>query len=337
MKLHPLRRTAAAAVVGSVALTGLMAAAPSPATAATTYGSVSLDVDAHDDEDCDATSVPSGPASAALTDNGVPVTQSFAVTGTVTDPDNPADVTTLAGNASIRTTVTPIAGGPATVTVTGSAAASANARLGSASVCDGHAYGNGYSEFGFKLAAPMWVTITGTGAGTGAGSASLSVGSDAISVGVDVAPRTTSTSTALLPAGDYWFGANVSANARGASTGTPRSSSITASLGLRLDPVGAASALAGPGAKFVSLGGRNCATNSVTATFAKSVKKKATQVQLNVNDKKRLKIAKPKKLRKTRSVVLGGLTPSAATTVSAVIKLKNGKKVTVSRSYLACS
>jgi hypothetical protein len=213
------------------------------------------------------------------------------------------------------------------------------ARLGAAATeCTAYANASAGTHFDFKLAAPMWVTASASIAGTTGGNGYVEIDGD-LGGGLEVwaSNKTSGSATTLLPAGDYTLYAYSYASGRTTSTTGAQRNAVTGSYAVSLDPVGAAGAVTGKGAKFVSFGERNCANNSVTASFGKILKKKAKRVQVTVNGAKRLNISKAKKLKKTRSVVLGGIAPTAPATVAATVTLKNGKKVTVSRSYLACS
>ena len=329
MKRLLVRRSAAGLALGALAATGL-ASVPTAAQAVITSAEISSNT-YFDDNECSSTVSAPDPADAPFSDNGVPVTLSHSVTGTSTDGVNPADISDLSASSTMTATVSPVTGGPATITVTGSAHARALPRIAN-SVCEGYARGYERASGDFVLTQPTWVTITATASGKG-GSSFGEVYNQTGDLYLQTADRSQGTVSALFPAGPASFYFSVEANADATDAGR-RTADYAASYKVDLQPVGTATAAAGKGKAYAVFGARDCATGNVTADITKKAKKKAKQILVKVNGKKVANL-KGKKLKK-RTLVLPAA-PSSAAEVVATITLKNGKKVTVTRSYLACS
>ncbi|SFD02106.1 hypothetical protein SAMN04487968_12210 [Nocardioides terrae] len=94
----------------------------------------------------------------------------------------------------------------------------------------------------------------------------------------------------------------------------------------------ARSAASGRGAKFVTLpAAMSCQTHSAVLKFSRKAKRSAAKAVVRANGKKvkQIRTFKPRK-----RVVVKRL--PAGATLSVVVKLKNGKKATVRRSYWSC-
>ncbi|GAA1540115.1 hypothetical protein [Nocardioides humi] len=333
MKRLLFRRSAVGLALGALAATGL-ASVPSPAQAAVSNAWVNVYADVHDDAggSCVATPTGSSPSDVAWSDNGLTVTHSYAETGTVTAPGN--DVTTMSSSATSSVSSTPLGAAPATIKATGSVSASAVPNT-PATVCDGHASASTDVDGDFVLPQPMWATVTVTGTGTGGAYTGGYVEIDLPdgSLYLQATKRSQGTVTALLPAGSVGVSVETWIDAYGGEAGR-NTGSFAISANIDLQPVGAGSAVSGKGKAYAQFGARDCATGNISAAITKKAKKKAKQVLVKVNGAKVAKL-KGKKLKK-RTLVLPAA-PGSAAEVTATIKLKNGKKVTVTRSYLACS
>ncbi|WGY02736.1 hypothetical protein QI633_03025 [Nocardioides sp. QY071] len=340
MKRLLVRRSAVGLALGALAAAG-MASIPAPAHAVIADPTVGASVNSYseyydDDVDhwvnCDETGVVDVDDSVVWSDNGVPVSRSVSAAGTYTDPNNAADKVNVSASGSATVSSTPFTGGTAPTTITGSAQATASAiSQGASTKCDTNVNSEAGASGGLVLTQPMWVTLTVNGDGSGYGGVSFG-GSDG---GAQIAAgkRGSASASALIPAGEayFYFSASASAEADGADEG---SRSYAATFKIELQPLGSATVLTGKGKGYAQFAARDCATGNVTAAITKKAKKKAKQVLINVNGAKVAKL-KGKKLKK-RTLVLPAA-PSSAAEVVATITLKNGKKVTVTRSYLACS
>ncbi|GAA1540124.1 hypothetical protein [Nocardioides humi] len=340
MKRLLVRRGAAGLALGALAATGL-ASIPTAAHAAVAYatvgGSAYSGSDYYDDNtdtwvDCDESGVLDADETAPWSDNGVPVSRGYSMAGTYTDPANTVDKVNVSASGSATVSSTPFTGGGTPTTITGTAQATAAAiSQGATTRCDTYVSSQSGAQGELVLTQPVWVTLTVSGNGNGGGFIQLG-GSDGGAY-VGVGKRGTASASALLSPGEvnFSFNASVGASAEGTAEGT---SSYSGTFKIELQPVGSASAISGKGKAYTQFGARDCATGNVTAAITKKAKKKAKQIVVSVNGKKAVKL-KGKKLKK-RALVLPAA-PSSAAEVTAKITLKNGKKVTVTRSYLACS
>ncbi|MCR1783737.1 hypothetical protein KVF89_14450 [Nocardioides carbamazepini] len=214
-------------------------------------------------------------------------------------------------------------------------------------LCEGFASVAGQAHGEFALAQPMWATISWTTGGQGPeGSGYVDLALEDGRLRVETLVRTSGSMTALLPAGSVALDLYGKTSAY-ADDSRYRTASYSSSIDIDLQPMGAATAAdidlqpmgaataaAGKGKGYTQFGARDCATGNVAAAITKKAKKKAKQVVITVNGAKVAKVA-GKKLKK-RTLVLPAA-PASAAEVVATITLKNGKKVTVTRSYLACS
>ncbi len=276
----------------------------------------------------------SPPDGSTWSDNGAPFTASHSDTGTSTAGGDPADVVDLAAAYSATIKATPIDGGPATITASGWARASAVPRLAS-SVCRSEIYALAEADGEFTLAKPMWAVITlDGGRATKGGQGRVELHLQDGEIDLDIPGRTTSTTTALLPAGEVELEFEASTN--WAYSPDPASRNVYAEPKAKIEllPLGHPSVAAGKAKAFVQLRARACGNGAVAAALTKKVAKKAKRVTVTVNGKKAATF-QGKKLKK-RSFSLAAASSSKANVV-ATVTLKNGKKVTVTRSYLACS
>jgi len=340
MKRLIVRRSAVGLALGALAATGLASvAAPAQAVIAdpNVGGGVSSNSSFYDDDinnwvDCDETGVVDVDGSIAWSDNGVPVSRSVSAAGTYTHPDNAADKVNVSGSGSATVSSTPFTGGAAPTTITGSAQATASAiSQGASTNCDTNVSADAGASGGLVLTQPVWVTLTVTGDGSGYGG--IAFGGEDGGAQIAAGKRGSASASALIPAGEAYFYFSASANAEADGT-LEGSRSYAATFKIELQPVGSATALTGKGKGYTQFGARDCATGNVTAAITKKAKKKADQILIKVNGAKVAKL-KGKKLKK-RTLVLPAA-PASAAEVVATITLKNGKKVTVTRSYLACS
>lgn len=335
MKLGSVRRGASAVLVGSVALAGVLAA-PSPAQAVIVDGYIYAGGYAYNSAGTCTETYGGSSDSGDFIDNGGPVSKTSSRSITIRNDNAPNEVATVTTSSTVRATSTPLGGAGAARIDIGFAHA-ANLAGAATGPCKPYGYADGNLSIEFNLPAPMWLTMSGSGSGSG-GAAMVELWNAAGSAGavLGVAPRASGSATAYLPAGSYVLDANGSARV-GTSNGTVvTASSFSGNVGIDLRPMGEAGAPAGRGARFVAFGGRNCATGAVDATLTRAVKKHAKSVRLLANGRRVANFAKPRKL-KPRALGIGGFASNAPATATAVITLKNGKKVTVSRSYLACS
>lgn len=337
-----LRRGAAGFAVGALALAASVsvpASAPAAVAEARTGGHLALD---HLDN-CRKVLAGSPPANVPWSDDGVEVTNRMSRTGTVTRNLDENDITDAAATSAVTIRSTPLeAPAPASIVTRGSASASLATRQGSATLCAPHLISGGHAAGRFTLAQPTWVEITGTAVSAGEGTAwgvgygALElVGADAAVVRAEVRNSSSTTVSALLPAGPVEV--SFAVQTRTALTSAPpvsRSASTEVSFTANLVPDGHASAAKGKAKRLVSLGRRDCATGKVGVALTKRAVAQARSVALEVTGRKKAKRFQGRTLRK-RTIRLAA-PAKRDVRVTATVTLKNGKKVKVSRSYKAC-
>lgn len=337
MQNQHVRRGAIGLAASALALAGI-AAAPTSAHAAIDWGQVDVGINfsTYPPEKCHVSGA-TIPAALELQDNGVPVSQSWSGTVTGSNTENPSEVSDLAASSQITASMTPVGSGPITLKASVSAAASASTNVAD-SPCWMSASANPRVEAYFTLPQPMWVTIAGSGDGNGNAQAAV-FADDSSGGGLAIGPRGQGSTTMLVPAGDV--GLQVEARADVGVGDAVHSRSYAGSFTIELAPVttpaapnGSGSTVAGSSKGTVVLGARDCASGGIAVALTKKAKKKATQVRVAVNGAKVAKL-KGKKL-KPRTIVVPAAR-SAAVEVTVQVKLKNGKKATIKRSYQACA
>lgn len=328
MKHLSVRRSAAGLFVASTALAGL-AAVPSPAHAAPNLDGgmgVDLTFSYEGGGGCSTPTAADSPG-VLIADTGKPVTQTWSDAKTSVAGGNPADITDLRASGTATISATPVGTAGTTIKGTARVTASVVPRL-SATVCKGQAQAVHQVGGVFMVAKPMWVTVAAQGSGRGTLQVFAAVDSEpTVTV---LANRGNGSTTSLLPAGEATFSAVTATDAR---TAGPRTASFTGSFSIRFAPLGEASPVTGKGRSHVKLGARSCTSNTVGAALTKKVKA-AKKVVVKVNGAQAASF-KGKKLKKRAFSVRAA--SGAKAQVTATITLKNGKKLTVSRSYLPCS
>lgn len=330
MKRSLVRRGAVGFALGALAASGL---ASVPAHAVITDGEIYTSTYFSDNGSCTESASAPSPGVLPFTDNNVPTTQAHAVSGQTTHNVNPADVTAFAASSTLTVQASPIGEGPATIAVSGGTYAQAATALGAASLCDGYAQGYVQAYGDFVLTKPMWATVTVDANGNGEGRVEIN-GNDG-DLDIETAARSKGSVTALIPAGDVSIFFDFDSEAYGPSTdASDRVTTYSGKYRIDLLPLGHPSAVSGKGAGHVLLGARTCTTGQIAAELTKKAKKKAKKVVVKVNGAKAASF-KGKSLKKKAFSL--AVPPASAAEVVATITLKNGKKVTVTRSYLACS
>jgi hypothetical protein len=327
MKSSPLRRACVAATVVALASVSLSAA---PAHAAF-EGGIRIDVSVHDRSGGDCTTTPAVDGDApAIVDNGVAVTRSHTFTGTNVANGFPGDVTNLSASGTVRATASPAGNRLMTFKGNASAAARAVPVIGDTSTCSTEVTAMAAAEAGFDLPAPMWASVSVSGKGDGILQAI--VGSDVTATGTIVAEGTGG-AAGYVEAGDTSI--LVAAQAR-AYTDGPLTAETTAQSGtfsITLSPMGYSAAATGAGKAYVGLGARSCSTHRISGALTWRVSKVRT-VTINVNGARKITFTGGA-VRK-RSFQLAVPSRSKAKVVATVV-LDNGKRVTATRSFLACS
>lgn len=353
MKILHVRRAVAGLSLGAVAAAGL-AGVPSPAHAAIDEAHLGGWYSVDDDEGCTPSAEVFGDEiDVPWSDDNVTVAKGGTVSQTFTAGDTEDKVDTTSSIATSITS-TPLGNVPATIKASATASASALAR-GAETACAVEAEARAQGVGFFTLAQPAWVTLTATSHGhsdgftqgtsmIGIGSADnlgeigwgyLGMGGDGLAV--SAGHRGSSTSSTLLPAGQYGVVYGAFAYARAAGTDEGKAT-YGSDFTIEFSKPGSASTATGKGASKVQFGERDCANGNVAVNLAKKTVKKAKRVAVRVNGAKGpvltgkgLKGKKPK----AKSIVV----PTSVTGVTKVkvkITLANGRRVQATRSYLPC-
>ena len=245
-----------------------------------------------------------------------------------------ADDNRLTVSGSVRARQTPYVGGPAAFDATLSTVGSLTP-LTRTSSCTTQVTSGPEVWFDFTVTRPQWFTITSTAKVTGSGYLDGSLLRDDAETGVQLGNDGSGTTTVYLAPGRYSFEA-VANLLLFASRPERRTGSVSGSVHARWALVGsAASGQAGRAGRFVTFGtARDCTHGTLGATLSRKLRKKAKRVDLLVNGQRRVTL-KRKHLR-AGSVTITGLPATSRATVTAVVTPKKGKRLTATRSYLAC-
>ncbi|MDP2774303.1 MAG: hypothetical protein Q8O61_12195 [Nocardioides sp.] len=333
-----LHRVLALSVAGGLAISSVLAAAGPAAAVPVAEGDAVSTIDFDNDGGAPTCSAVTGDKSTVLPFSSDTAAKTVTNTSstTVTDSADTSDVTKMTGRSSTTAKLTAAGGSLRSIDVNTSLRATYSAAQGFTTSCDTSATVLGGVESAFKVAKPGWLTVTAT-KGKG-GQAILAVGNmSGIFQTHTIRIRTIDSYRFYLPAaGDYLLQAQVQVVA--ATPGDPvdqTEEATTFKVHGEFRPAGAATGSpVGAGKHYLRLGAaRLCAGNSLKTTFTPKAGK-AKSAQLYVNGKRRAKVAFPKA---GRVLTLKNLPGAKPVTVRAVIVPKQGKPVSVSRSYLACS
>lgn len=353
MKILPVRRAVVGLSLGALAGVGLVGV-PTPVHAAVENPHVGGRYFVDDDAGCTPSGETfSGDIDEPWTDNGVTVAKSGSVAQTYTAGETEDKVDTT---ASISTSITSSSLGnvPATIKASATATASALAR-GTETACEVEAEAWAQGVGLFTLAQPAWVTITATGKGQSDG---LTQGTSMIGIGsadnfgeigwgyfglggdglaVSAGHRGSTTSSTLLPAGNYgvMFAAVAFARATGTDEG---SATYGGDFTIEFSKPGTASPVTGKGASKAQFGERDCASGNVPVNLSKKTVKKAKRVAIRVNGAAG-PVLKGKSLKGKHPKARTIMVPTSVTGVTKVkvkLTLENGRRAQATRSYLPC-
>jgi hypothetical protein len=327
MKRSPLGRASVALTVVALTAAGLSLAPP--AHAALDYGELRTELEFDEDDlNCSVTSSPNLPVK-DLVDNGVTTTTTYNAFGSSLSNLVPGDVTTLKATGIARARVTKI--GTKVTTFSGSLTASASAKPALANThCNAEASSNVSATAGFVLPKPMWAEVRTSGAGDG--NLQALVAGEFSGVTGAVVSRGSGVATGYVGAGNAQFQAGAQATAY-SDTPADQSTSQSGSFSITLRPMGHAFAATGTGRPYVGLGSRSCSSHRISGALTWRESRVRT-VAINVNGARKITFTGAA-VRK-RSFQLAVPSKRKAKVVATVV-LKNGKRVTATRSYLACS
>jgi hypothetical protein len=344
-----VRRLAVAAVL----VAGGLALQPSPA-----HADVLTDLAA--DVELNSSTFPTGgactvattgqtSATAPVPADGQPHTAS--ATAVITATQAPGDVMTATVTATSTITATATGGQLAHVVVQDSWSASFKSQ-GAGANCNLRVLIHGDTVGNFTLLHPAWVTVTATGHGV-AEAGVLSNDGTPVVPGTDVieiaaagggATGSVGVGQGLLPlqpsGGRLVVFPEHSGSAWAPTAANPASvRSGTGTVDIRLDTPGAATGpTSGPGRKYVELAGaEDCAAHTATATWSSKAGKGRTariaKASFKVGHTTVGKVHHPHKKLVT---TLKGLPATGPVDVVGTLKLRSGKILTVTGSYLPC-
>jgi hypothetical protein len=354
--LTPRRPLAACLVTGLAVAAASLVTAPTATADVLDPGSTLLasaffqtqpDTTANPGLVCTAVPPPSGPAPIAFAADGQPRPYTASGTATTTVQGSPADAQTGVASASGTLTATQAGGQLDHVRLAGTFSASVTS-AGSGGKCNLQASAGGQGFVVFTLVRTTLVTITATSR-RGEAIGALFPGTDINGLGnvlgggasavksatlLAFGENSTGVSRLLLPAGQYTalVGSIGGTNAAAPTTGT-------ASVDIDFDAPGSAlGATTGKAGRYVTLPDTvDCAAHTATATWTKKAgKRKSPKVKKAVFTVETTKVGAAKKPVKGSSTVLRGLPLDAPFTVTASVKLANGKSVELERDYQAC-
>ena len=327
--MRPSLRGPLAAVTALVVASGTAVLLPAPAQADSLIGQAEVIAGS---SSTGGTCTGTGDAGDTIDITGSGTQQkSVSANGTVTDGGDAADDTAWASSASLK--VTARTGANPSLSLKGTVAGSVDAAQGDASDCDVEASA-GFTTLGLMdLDSSGWLAVS---VAHPAATVGLVMITDAATMQViyEGFNKEALHASIWTGAGTYQIQLVVQGDADDDSaTPTPSSFSGPATASVAYRRSGAASAAAkGPGKAYVALGnGLNCTDRQVLGVFTKKANAVRSATFL-VNGKKQRTVGDPSA---GEAVVLKTGSATSATTVKVVLQTPT-KKVTVSRSYLAC-
>lgn len=281
-----------------------------------------------------------GPVSQRIefTDNGRWATASASRTGTIVEDAQPADTSTARSSSVSRVLVRSSGGTFDHAETRATVRASVDAALGTGTSCDPFATGDAWSLFTFSVGSAGWIDVDLLVRSTGLVEQNGFVEVIRVQQGNEPVARLTSsnypaTMTVFLEPGSYTFTSSTDAFA------SEYGGTSSAELSAVADFTAAGSASSGtkgPGRRYLSLpAGRDCAGDRVEARLTKQRKalKQVERITLRAPGARTTTVRTPVR---GAPVVVRSVPERRAVTVSAVVRLKSGKKLPVSRSYLTC-
>lgn len=332
------RALSGATLVLALAATPLAAPAPGHATLVDPYVNAWVNVVEGTGDAGPCVREPIGdddPVTSSFGEDGKWTTVTDAASGTITDPADPADRTTMSANAVARIRATAVSDSFRSWDVEASVTVSKAADQGFDSNCSAWISADTQSVTGIVTREAGWFTITvdSRQPTNDFGSVTLSAnrqgGDRAAVIYSNSGPVT---ARVYRPAGAYFLGHDIDlvATANGTETG-----SLSGSV--RFTPAGSADGrAAGPARRLVTLPDSiSCATGRADLRLTKKAKalKGVRSVVVTGTGAKKAKVAKPKPGRK---IALKSLDLGRPVTVEATFTTRKGRTLSVERTYVAC-
>ncbi|MBJ7356586.1 hypothetical protein [Nocardioides sp.] len=334
----PVRSLAIASAIALSAAT--LTSTPSQAAPVFTSTEVDGYAWAHDDSgSCTETEVATPDSDdVPVVENGPAVTYNGSASATIQHDTVPADTATVSTAATITTKVTSVGTNLDTISMSLSGNGTIDTALAT-SECDIHAGAGAYGEFDFTVTQAGWLTIESRSAGNTYTEFEIERTTGGYEQNYAYELKHRSTKTVFLPAGTYSGDIETDIDFEGTSD---RTFTTQATIEASFAVAGSQSAApTGKGAKYVTLGARSCATNTLAAAITTKAKRvdKINKVTFLVNDKKVLSDGNPKK-GEAYSLPVATDVDADVTAKVKLLKPKPGKPaktVEVTSSHVACS
>lgn len=273
-----------------------------------------------------------------FTDNGRWATASASRSGTITEAAQPADTTSASTSSQSQVLVRSAGGTFDHAETRATVRARVDPALGTGTSCNAYAAGDAYSLFTFAIGRAGWVDVDLLVRSAGAVQQDGFVEIIALERSGEPEAQLTSsnypaTMTVFLEPGSYTFTSSTEAFA------SPFSTTSTTQLRAVADFTAAGSASSGakgPGRRYLTLpAGRDCLRDRLEARLTKQRKalKAIDRITVRAPGARTTTVRRPVR---GAPVVVRSIPEGRAVTVSAVVRLKSGQKLPVSRTYLTC-
>jgi sarcosine oxidase delta subunit len=272
--------------------------------------------------------------------DGVAVTRTKSATTVLTNDTNPLDKTTLSGSGTSTVTATQIGGQLSHVLLTASMNASLKTDVANTQ-CGGTVTAASSVDYTFDLVRPTLVTLDMESSNfQGEIAVGQIIGSTPnAAAAIPLGAHRRSTDSVLLPAGTGFVSmGETGIQLRGTPAATTTSLAGSLKVDISFEDPGAPTTAADGGAKkYLSLGGRDCSTGAITATWSKKAghgkHRIVTRATVTVNGTKVTTVKKPKR----KQVTAIPADPTRAVQVQVFLKIKGKGQQFVQRSYRTCS
>ncbi|MFS3126943.1 hypothetical protein ACLM5J_00905 [Nocardioides sp. Bht2] len=275
--------------------------------------------------------------SVPITPNGSKHVQSAAATATYQSNADPTDTLTQSNTLTAQARATAVGNRPASMTLSVKGSTRTTASKASFA-CPATTYTGANVVSNFTLTTPTWANWALSHRGPLMAEVDFSLdGDDPYFESGGEKTEGSSSGRYLLPPGSY--NGYLEAEVRNGERSSQPLRAFSAELSISFAPIGSASARPSGKAKpYVTLpASRSCATHDARAKVTSKAKraKKIASIAYTVNGKKTVTL-KGNKVKRSKATSLK-IADHKPAKISAVVKLKNGKKLTTRASYLACS
>lgn len=273
-----------------------------------------------------------------FTDNDRWATASASRSGTVTEAAQPADTSSASVSSVSQVRVRSAGGTFAHAETRATVRAAVRSALGTGTSCNPFAAGDAYSLFTFAVGRAGWIDVDLLVRSTGTVEQNGFVEIIALERGGAPEAQLTSsnypaTMTVFLEPGSYTFTSSTDAFA---SQLGPTATTTLRAVADFTAAGSASSGAKGPGRRYLTLPAvRDCAGGRLEARVTKQRRalRAVDKITVRAPGARATTVRRP---GRGAPVVVRSIPAGRAVTVSAVVRLKSGKKLEVSRSYLTC-